>query len=268
MPDRFRIDKDSGEPRYAVISFPMPPSATTMMAEARSRDAAGDIRRAALQAIPLFQILQPQELESVVAHASVRRYARGEVMLRKGDPGNAMIVILQGRVRISSMSEDGREIILGVLGPGEVLGEIALLDGQERSADASALQECVVVVVERSHFLRLLHGSPDLSLRLMMVLCGRLRRLNLAMEDIALLDLPSRLAKLLLRLARDCGSPGPRQLGRRIEVKLSQKDLSNLVGASREKVNRQLRVWEQDGIIATDQGYLIILQPERLAPAA
>jgi CRP/FNR family cyclic AMP-dependent transcriptional regulator len=239
--------------------------ATNMVAETRTRDPATDIRRAALQAIPLFQILQPSELESVVAHAAVRRYARGEAILRKGDPGNAMIVILQGRVRISSMSEDGREIILGVLGPGEVLGEIALLDGQERSADASALQECVAVVVERSNFLRLLHGSPDLCLRLMNVLCARLRRLNLAMEDIALLDLSSRLAKLLLRLARDCGVPGP--AGRRIEVKLSQKDLSNLVGASREKVNRQLKVWEQEGIIATDQGYLIILRPERLAPA-
>lgn len=222
-----------------------------------------EMRREALRRSRLFQELQPAELDQVLAHAAIRRFTRGVTVLRKGDPGSSVLVILHGRLRVTSTAEDGKEVMLGVLGAGDVLGEMSLLDGRERSADAIALEDCVLLIVERSHFLRLLKSSPDLCLRLMAVLCDRLRRANLALEDIALLDLPTRLGRLLLRLSQDYGTAAPH--GTRIEVKLSQKDLSTLVGGSREQVNRQLRQWEQDGTIAKERGHLVLARPERLA---
>lgn len=141
---------------------------------------------------------------------------------------------------------------------------MTLLDGGECSADATAQEDCVLLMIERTQFLRLLQSNSGLCLQLMSILFQRLRRANVALEDMALLDLPTRLGRLLLRLSGDYGLATPR--GTRIEVKLSQKDLSNLAGASREKVNRQLRQWEQEGIIGKDNGRLLILRPQALAP--
>jgi CRP/FNR family cyclic AMP-dependent transcriptional regulator len=221
-------------------------------------------RRQALTRTQIFQSLEPAEIDAVLARAAVRRIARGEVIRRRGDPGTGMVVIVSGRVRISLVSEDGREVTLTMLGPGEVLGEMTLLDGGECSADATAQEDCVLLTIERTQFLRLLRSNSDLCLHLLAVLFQRLRRANAALEDMALLDLPTRLGRLLLRLSGDYGVTGPR--GTRIEVKLSQKDLSSLAGASREKVNRQLRQWEDEGIIGKDGGRLLIMKPQALAP--
>jgi CRP-like cAMP-binding protein len=222
-------------------------------------------RRAALARSHLFQALQPAELDAVLAQAVVRRVARNALILRRGDASTGAIVVVSGRVRVGMTSEDGREMALGVLGPGEILGEMSMLDNADVSADVTALEDCVLLVIDRARFLRLLRASSDLCLRLMEVLCRRLRRSNATLEDMALLDLQARLGRLLLRLAADYGSAGGR--GTRIDVRLSQKDLSTIVGGSREKVNRQLRQWEQDGAIAKDGGRLVILRPEALSPA-
>ena len=212
----------------------------------------------------LFAALPPEQRSQLLAQAVARSFPRGATILRRGDPGNSMVLVTSGRVRVGVTSEDGREVTLGILGPGDVLGEMALLDGQARSADAVALEDCAVKMLERARFLRLLRETPDLALRLLAVLTGRLRRANMAVEDIALLSLEGRLARLLTRLAHDHGRPAER--GVRIEIKLSQKDLSALVGGSREKVNRQLRAWEQDGTIGKAGGFLLLLRPERLEP--
>ena len=220
-------------------------------------------RRAALAKSQLFGALEPAELDAVLAQAAVRRMARNAVILRQGDASTGALIVVAGRVRVSTMAPDGREVTLGVLGPGDVLGEMALLDGGEVSADATALEDCVLLAIERGRFLRLLRGSSDLCLRLMAVLCRRLRRSNAALEDMALLDLPTRLGRLLLRLAHDYGTPAA--LGTRIEVRLSQKDISSIVGGSREKVNRQLRLWEESGVLGKDSGRMVVLRPEALA---
>jgi CRP-like cAMP-binding protein len=175
-----------------------------------------------------------------------------------------MFVLTTGRVRISLVSEDGKEVTLGILGPGEVLGEMSLLDGGECSADATALEDCVMLVIERAQFLRLLRANNGLCLHLLSILSQRLRRSNAALEDMALLDLPARLGRLLLRLSKDYGASGGK--GTRIELKLSQKDLSTLVGGSREKVNKQLRQWEQEGILGKEGSRMVILRPQDLAP--
>jgi CRP-like cAMP-binding protein len=141
---------------------------------------------------------------------------------------------------------------------------MSLLDGEPCSADVTAQEDCVLLLIERSQFLNLLRANSGLCLHLMALLTRRLRRANAALEDMALLDLPARLGRLLARLATDYGVPV--RSGTRIEVKLSQKDLSSLVGASREKVNRQLRQWEEDGVLGKDSGRMVVVDSRALAP--
>lgn len=219
-------------------------------------------RRAALQSVPLFGSLSAAEIAQVLGQTVLRRVTRGTLFLCKGDPPSGMLVVLQGSVRVTATAVDGREVTFGVLGAGEFLGEISLLDGAARSADVTALEDCVLLVVERAGFLGLIRNNPDLSLKLVAELCRRLRRANLAFEDLALLDLPGRIGKLLLGLPQQA-TPA----GRRISLRLSHADLGRLVGGSREKVNRQIRLWEQQGVIAREHGHLLILRPETLAAA-
>ena len=165
-----------------------------------------DARRAALTASPLFQAMQQAELDEILNFASERRVRRGQTIFQRGDNGSALMAVLRGRVRISTVSGDGKEVTLNVISPGEIFGEIALLDGQPRSADASGIEDTLLLVVERRHFLPFLRKNEDLFLRLLAVLCSRLRRTSLALEEIAgLFDLPVRLARVLLKLADDYG---------------------------------------------------------------
>ncbi len=213
--------------------------------------------RAALLASDLFRTM---DVDALLARASTREVARGEMVLRRGDPSTGLIVILVGRLRIGVVSAEGGEVSLGVLGPGEVLGEISLLDGQPRSADAQAMEAGRLLVIQRAHILDMLRADAELCLRMMAVLCRRLRAANETAEDIALLDLPARIGRVLARLGREFGKPG--RLGLVIELKLSQRDIALLVGASREKVNRELRVLEESGAIAKQDGRIVILRRE------
>jgi CRP-like cAMP-binding protein len=177
-----------------------------------------------------------------------------------------MMVILRGRMRVSVTTAEGHEISLAVLGPGDVVGEIALLDGGQRSTDVTAIDEGVQLTIQRGDFLPLLQGNASLCLRLMEVLCERLREANRSLEELATLSLSARLGRLLIRLAASYGT-GVGE-GLRLGLRLSQKDLGTLIGASREKVNRQIHVWEQAGALMHDRGYLIICKPEILAGSA
>ena len=176
------------------------------------------------------------------------------------------MAVLAGRLRVSSVSADGREITLNVIGPGELVGEFALLDGKPRSNDVIAVEDTTVMVVERQQFMPFLLRHDTLVERLLVVLCDKLRRTSLALEEIALFDVPERLARLLVKLAADYGRPVPAGQGQgvRIDLKLSQRDLSTLVASTRESVNKQLRVWREEGAIDQRDGYLIVLKPDAL----
>ncbi len=221
-----------------------------------------DARRTALMGSPLFAAMTPDELDAILAMAIEHRYRRGQTIFQKDDPGTAMMAVLTGRVRISTVSADGKEVTLNVISPGEVFGEIALLDGKPRSADATAIEETNLLVLERRDFLPFVLNNQDLTARLLAILCERLRRTSVALEDIALFDLPVRLARVLLKLGDDYGRPT--EAGLRIDLKLSQKDLSNLVAATRESINKQLRTWRESGLVILDAGYLILPKPARL----
>ena len=214
------------------------------------------IKREALLASPFFAHMKPTEIDELIASATDRRAARGTLIFSKGDPGTFMLAVLNGHIRVGATSLDGREVTLNVIGPGEIVGEIALLDGKPRSATAIAVDDTAMMVIERHVFLPFLLRHEGLVERLLVVLCDRLRNTSLALEEIALFDVPARLARLLAKLAGEAGSPVAS--GIRIDLKLSQRDLSNLVASSRESVNKQLRVWREAGLIEMDAGYLIV----------
>ena len=161
--------------------------------------------RQVLRRSRLFARLGDSEIDAILAHATVARQAEGDHIFAKGDPGNSMMAVLRGRVMISSPSPDGRQVVLTVMREGDVFGEIALLDGNERTADATAMVDCELLVVPRRSLLALLERRPDLCIDLLIVLCERLRRTNEQVEDLAFLDLEARIAKVLVRLAEENG---------------------------------------------------------------
>jgi CRP/FNR family transcriptional regulator, cyclic AMP receptor protein len=227
---------------------------------------AASIKREALLSSAIFRPMRPVEIDEILGFAIERRYARGSTVMAKGDPGSSMLAVLVGRLRVNSVSADGKEVTLNMIGPGEIVGEFALLDGKPRSNDVIAVEDTTVMVIERRDFMPFLLRHDTLVERLLVVLCDKLRRTSLALEEIALFDLPARLARLLMKLAADYGRPLPREQGGgvRIDLKLSQRDLSTQVASTRETVNKQLRVWRETGTIDQRDGYLIVLKPEAL----
>lgn len=221
---------------------------------------AGIDRKGLLRSHALFAHLTGQEIDQLLAHAHVVHYRQGRTIFLKASPGTGMMAVLKGRVRISAPSSDGREIVLNLIEQGEVFGEIALLDGKDRTADAIAQTDCELLVIERRNFVPFLKNNPEVSLRLLAVLCERLRRTTEQVEDMLFLDLPSRLAKKLLSLAATAGERTP--AGLRIATRLSQRELGAMVGMSRESINKQLRHWQNDGVIIVAGG-LIVLKDER-----
>jgi CRP/FNR family cyclic AMP-dependent transcriptional regulator len=262
--DRYARDRPTRRVVPARLWRPRVSAHTAPMDEKREprgeRD--NDARRAALLSSPLFDAMRPDELDSVLQMAVERRVHRGQTIFQKGDDGTSLMAVLSGRVRISAVSADGKEVTLNVIDAGDVFGELALLDGKPRSADAVAIEDTVLLVLERRRLLPFLQAKPDLLLRLLAVMCGRLRRTSVALEELALFELPVRLARVLGQLAEDYGRPA--LAGTRIEFKLSQRDLSTLVAASRESVNKQLRAWQRDGLLALDAGYIVLRQPAAL----
>jgi CRP/FNR family cyclic AMP-dependent transcriptional regulator len=221
-----------------------------------------DYKRELLSRHFLFGLLAPREIDALLKLSKERRFTDGQVIFQKGDPGLSMMAVLRGRVRISSCSEEGKEITLSIVQPGQIFGEIALLDRSQRSADATAIGECAVLSIDQREFTSFLGQHPEITSRLLSMLCERLRGANEMIEDMVFLDLPARLARLLLKLTRSCG----RKTGERvcIGLKLSQKDLGNLIGVSRESVNKQLRAWQDKGLIAVQEGYITLLRPQDL----
>jgi len=223
-------------------------------------------KRELLRGAPLFAVLQPAELEQLVGIVSEHRFARGTTIIERGREGSSIFVLATGRARATAVSAGGREVTLSIVEPGMTFGELSLLDGQPRSATVAAMDDCLTLVIERRDFLPFLRAHADLALRLLGVLCERLRQTSLALEEIALMDLPARLARLLIKLAQQYGVAGPR--GLRIRLKLTQTDLSTLVAATRESVNKQLRSWREDGLLDEEEGYLVIRGLETLRAIA
>jgi CRP/FNR family cyclic AMP-dependent transcriptional regulator len=212
--------------------------------------------------LPVIQDAIPMRLTE-------RRYDDGDTIFLRGDPGDSIMVVLSGRVALRLISRQGREILLGILHAGEMFGEVSALDGRGRSADAVALGECRLQIIDGRDLRRMLKQSPEACLQMMELLTTRLRRTSDQLEGVALLNLPARLARLFLTLveteaARTAGPGRASQLPRR----LSQRDLGLLIGASRSKVNVQIGRWIGEGILGREGSALVVLDRERLADIA
>lgn len=211
----------------------------------------------------LFGALDDGARQELAGHARRQNFDIGEPIFHVGAPGQSMMVILNGTVRVSLPGPRGKGVILADLPAGELLGEVALLDGKERSADATALTKCELVVLERRDVVAFLEKRPDACLKLLELMCARLRKSDQRMSDIAFLELSVRLAKVLLDRA---GPPG--RAGAKSKLSLSQTELANMIHATRENVNRCLRQWQRQGIIDLDERWIVILQREALAAIA
>ena len=204
----------------------------------------------------LFGKLAPKDREALVARARMRRFDAGDTIFLMGALHDSMFAVLSGEVRISMPSADGKEVVLATVHAGEVFGEIAMLDGKPRSADATALTACNLAVLDRRDVLGALGRNADAWLGLMEVLCSRLRRTDHHLVELALLGLPERLAKTLLR-AVDAGAGAA--AANAAHLRLSQYELANRVGAARESVNKCLHEWQRSGIIRMEKRVITIV---------
>ena len=211
----------------------------------------------------LFGALDDGARRELAGHARRQSFDIGEPIFHVGAPGQSMMVILNGTVRVSLPGPRGKGVILVDLPVGELLGEVALLDGKERSADATALTRCELVVLERRDVVAFLEKRPDICLKLLELMCARLRKSDQRMSDIAFLELSVRLAKVLL----DRISPSGRA-GAKSKLSLSQTELANMINATRENVNRCLRDWQRQGILDLDERWIVVLQREALGAIA
>jgi len=217
---------------------------------------ATDPGRKLLEKSALFGALDEDARRDLAARAQPRGLAAGAPIFHIGEPGHSMMAVIVGTVRISLPTLKGREIILADLPAGELFGEIALLDGKSRSANATALTKCELLVLERREVLPFLQRNPAACLRLMEILCARIRRSDDRMSDIAFFDLPVRLAKTLLQYPTQGRGPA--------KISLSQREMAEMTGSTRENVNRCLREWQRGGILQLKDRWTVVLKPEAL----
>jgi CRP/FNR family transcriptional regulator, cyclic AMP receptor protein len=203
----------------------------------------------------LFRELSAEELDQIIAVSRIEEVRGKAPIFLKGSPGESMMAVVTGEVKISAPAADGREIVLAMMGEGEVFGEIALLDGSDRTADATAVTNCTLLVLHRRDFLPFLNAHPGVAIRLLRVVCRRLRRTTEQVEDLLFLNLPSRLAKKLLHLG---GANDERPRDRATIIRQSQREIGNLVGLSRESINKQLSRWQKDGLLTLRDGMIVL----------
>jgi len=210
----------------------------------------------------LFEILTPSEMEAMLGFASRQRHATAHRIFAKGDPGDSMYVILRGRVGVLTESTDGKMLLLNILNMGDVFGEIAMLDGGERTATVETMQACDLLRIDRDDFLPFVEARPSLCVRLMTVLCERVRWTSAIIEDTVFLNVTRRLAKRIIMLAQNYGRKT--QEGLRIATFLSQEELANMLGVSREIVNKTLKSFQASGAISYRDGYMVVRDLEFL----
>jgi len=220
-------------------------------------------KRAILRSHPLFGGLGADLLDRLSSYAVPQTITRGTTIFARGDPGTCLYALCSGTVKISAPAPGGRDAVFNLITGGAIFGEIAVLDGLSRTADATAITDCSLVVIERRDFISLVHERPEFALKLIEILCGRLRRTTEQLEDVMFLDLPGRLAKTLLQLAEQ-SRPSPD--GRKIA--LTQRNLGEIIGMSRESTNKQLQIWQRRNWIRLERGGIVVVDPDALAAIA
>lgn len=223
-------------------------------------DKTGDARRlmssklSVLREQPIFSDLDPEALDQLCRYAKHTTLKRGTTIVSKGDPGNSLIVVISGTIKISVSSPDGRSAILNLIGPGEIFGEVAVLDGKARTADATANSNCEIYVIDRRDFIPFVRSQPALAMKFIELLCTRLRWTSDQVEEVILQNLPGRLASALLRLTEKHKlAPAGRTIA------ITQQEISEMVGMTRESINKQLRAWAARNWVRLEHGAIVVL---------
>ena len=218
----------------------------------------------ALRNVPLFRQVADADLRGLAQLARERQYPKGSLILSQGDAGEALFLISSGQVKVGVVAEDGREVILSVLGPGSFFGEMALLDDEPRSAHVTAMDDTTLLQLRRDDFRSRLSSAPELAEALLRELTRRLRRADDTIASLMLLDVNGRIAHLLLELAREEGG----ESGTRITRRLTHASIGQMVGASRETVSRTMRNLVLRNVVAVTRKEIVLLDPSALRLAA
>ncbi len=210
-----------------------------------------------------FSAYTDEELEDLFLLAKAVNFKSRKEIFAQGDQGDSMFILLSGRIKISTFSSAGKETVLSFLGPGDILGEIALLDEGPRTASAFVLEETRALQLYRNDFMPFIEKHPRIALQIISVLCERLRRTDMFVEEVVTMQAAPRLARALLRLA-DTHGQGADDGSIKIHLKLSQANLGAHAGLMRENVNRQLRIWEEGNILTNANGLITLHNPDLL----
>jgi CRP-like cAMP-binding protein len=208
---------------------------------------------------PYFADLEPEAFEQLCRYAKHSTLKRGATLFSRGDQGISLYAVISGSVKISISSPDGRNAILNIIGPGEIFGEIALLDGGARSTDATANTNCELFTIDKREFIPFVRSQPTLAMKFIELLCTRLRRTSDQVEQVILQNLPGRLASALLRLSE---KQKLEPQGRTIAI--TQQEISEMVGMTRESINKQLRAWSARDWVRLEHGAIVVLKADLL----
>jgi CRP-like cAMP-binding protein len=225
-----------------------------------------DDRERLIGGISLFAGLSAAEREGLVRVMRPRALASREELFHKGDAGSEVYLVTRGALKALTTSDDGDDVVFSILGPGELIGEIAFLTSSARTATVTAIEASEVLALDRRDFRAFLRSHPDAALTLLEVLAGRLKRVSELVEDTLFLNLPVRFAKKLVHYTAIYGEPTAD--GVRIRLRLSQEEWGDLVGATRESINKQMRAWTEDGVISLERGYVLVHRPAQLEQLA
>jgi CRP/FNR family cyclic AMP-dependent transcriptional regulator len=215
-----------------------------------------------LKNVPLLQFLSDADLAQLSLSLRVQRLRKKHALFRKGDEGTALYIIRKGKVKIVLPSKVGEEVILTIFSEGDFLGEMSLLDEKPRSADAVSMEESEVYVLNRTDFLSFLQENENAIKCILSCLSERLRKTDDLLEDASFLSVSARLAKKLVELGREFGVKEKDVV--RIGLRLTQQDMADLVGTTRESINKELRVLREKGLVSMESGYIRLLDLERL----
>jgi len=217
---------------------------------------------ALIQQIPLFTDLPQTQLSSLVGTLERRTYRKGQVILRQGDEGNSLFVIVAGRVRVYTISADGHELTVWIYGEGDFFGEMALLNGEPRSASAMAMQKTELLVLHRQDFRNHLLSNPSTAIHIIETLSQRLRATTANAEELFSMNVTQRIARKLLELSERYGVL--QDDGVMIDLDLSQDAIASLAGTTRESANRTLSQMRNQGILDVERVRIRVLRPDAL----
>jgi CRP-like cAMP-binding protein len=217
-----------------------------------------------LRSVPLLQGVSEAAIDRLARVAHVRTYPAGALLFREGEPSDALFVVLAGRIVVTAHSAEGAEVMLNIIDPAQVVGEIGLIDGGPRTANVAALRDTRAILLSRAEFLRLLDTEPNAARSMLLLLCSRLRQTTSFLEDAVLGTLPMRLLRRLQALAQSYGRVEAGGLGLRIEHGLSQQELGDSIGVSRVSVNQQLNAWRSQGLLDFGRGFVVVHDLARL----